>query len=118
MKRSSTSLLGFGVYLTGMGAGLVFIPNTVLGMLSLPPTNEVWIHVLGVVTLVLAFYYVQAARANLRLFAEWTVPARVAVFLFFTGFVLAGWVGPIMIVLGAVDLLGALWTGLALRTEK
>jgi len=67
---------------------------------------------------VLAFYYIQAARANLRPFAEWTVPARVAVFLFFAGFVLVGWVGPIMIALGSVDLLGALWTGWALRTEK
>jgi len=118
MNKSSTSLLVFGIYLIGMGAGLVFMPNTVLGTLSLPPTNEVWIHVLGVVTLALAFYYIQAARANLRSFAEWTVPARVAVFLFFTGFVLVGLVGPIMILLGSVDLLGALWTGWALRTEK
>ncbi len=118
MNKSSTSLLVFGVYLIGMGMGLVFMPNTVLGMLILPPTNEVWIHVVGVLALVLAFYYIQAARANLRPFAEWTVPARVVVFLFFTGFVLVGWVGPIMIALGAVDLLGALWTGWALRTEK
>ena len=118
MNKSSTSLFVFGIYLIGMGMGLVFIPNTVLGMLRLPPTNDVWIRVLGVVTLALAFYYIQAARTNLRSFIEWTVPVRVAVFLFFTGFVLVGWVGPIMIVIGSVDLLGALWTGWALRTEK
>jgi hypothetical protein len=118
MNKSSTSLLVFGVYLIGVGVGFVFMPNTVLGILSLPPTNEVWIHVLGVVILALAFYYIQAARTNLRSFAEWTVPARVAIFLFFTGFVLVGWVGPIMIVVGSVDLLCALWTGWALRTEK
>jgi hypothetical protein len=118
MNKFSTSLLVFGIYLLGMGAGLVFIPNTVLGILRLPSTTEIWIRVLGVVTLVLAFYYIQAGRANLRSFAEWTVPARVTVFLFFTGFVVLGWVGPIMIMLGSVDLLGALWTGWALRTEK
>ena len=118
MNKFSTSLQTFGIYLIGMGLGLVFIPNTVLGLLGLPPTNEVWIHVLGVVALVLSFYYIQAARANLRKFAEWTVPARIAVFFFFTGFVLLGWVGPILIALGAVDLLGALWTGWALRTER
>lgn len=72
----------------------------------------------GVLALVVAFYYIQAARLNLHSFAEWIVPARVAVFQFFTGFVLVGWVGAIMIVLGSVDLLGALWTGWALRTEK
>ena len=118
MNKSSTSLLVFGIYLIGMGAGLVFLPNTVLDMLNFPPTNEIWINVLGVVTLVLTFYYIQAACANVRSFAEWTVPARIAVFLFFSGFVLLGWVGPIMIALGSVDLLGALWTGWALRAEK
>ena len=118
MTKSSLSLLVFGIYLIGMGAGLVVMPNLILGILGLPLTNEIWIHVLGVVVLALAFYYLQAARANLRSFAEWSIPPRVAVFLFFTGFVLVGWVGPILIGLGAVDLLGAVWTGWALRAEK
>ena len=118
MNKSSISLVVFGIYLIGMGVGFVFMPNTLFSMLNLPPTDRVWSGVVGVLALVLAFYYIQAARANLRPFAEWTVPARIAVFLFFTGFVLAGWIGPIMIGLGLVDLLGALWTGWALRTEK
>jgi len=118
MNKTSTSLAVFGAYLIGMGAGLVFVPNTLLGMLNMPPTNEIWIHVLGVVALVLAYYYILAARANLRVFASWTVQARIVVFLFFTGFVLAGWVGPTLIALGAVDLIGALWTGWALRKEN
>lgn len=118
MHKSATSLFVFGVYLIGMGVGFVFMPNTLLSMVSLPPTDEVWSRVVGVLAFVLAFYYIQAGRTNLRSFAEWTVPARIAVFLFFTGFVLMGWVGPIMIGLGSVDLLGALWTGWALRTEE
>jgi hypothetical protein len=117
MKKSATSLLVFGVYLIGMGLGLVFMPNFVLGTLGLPATDEVWPHVVGAMALVLAFYYISAARANLRPFAQWTVPARIAVFLAFTAFVFAGWVGPIMIILGGVDLLGALWTISALRAE-
>jgi len=117
MKKSSTSLLVFGVYLVGMGLGLVFMPNFVFGMLGLPASEEVWPHVVGVLALALAFYYISAARADLRSFAQWTVPARIGVFVIFTAFVLAGLVGPIMIMLGAVDLLGALWTGSALRAE-
>jgi len=117
MKKSSISLFVFGLYLLGMGLGLVFMPNLVLGTLGFPITDEVWPHVVGALALVLAFYYISAARANLRSFAQWTVPTRIAVFLAFTGFMLAGWVGPMMIVLGAVDLLGALWTGSTLRAE-
>ncbi len=117
MKKSSTSLLAFGVYLIGMGLGFIFSPNLVLGLFGIPATDEVWPHVVGILALVLSFYYISAARANLRPFAQWTVPARIGVFVAFTAFVIAGLVGPIMVALGAVDLLGALWTRSALKAE-
>jgi hypothetical protein len=117
MKKSSTTLLVFGLYLIGMGLGFLFTPNIVLGIFGIPATDEVWPHVVGAIALVLAFYYISAARADLRAFAQWTVPARIGVFLSFTAFVIAGLVGPIMIMLGSVDLLGALWTRWALKAE-
>lgn len=118
MKKSSTSILVFGLYLVGMGLGLVVMPNFVLGTFGLPATDEVWVRVVGVLALVLAYYYTSAARADLKTFAQWTVPARIGVFVAFTAFVVMGFVGPVMILLGSVDLLGALWTGWALRAEK
>ena len=118
MKKSSTSIFVFGLYLVGMGLGLVVMPNFVLGTLGFPATNEVWVRVVGVLALVLAFYYISAARADLKTFAQWTVTARIGVFIAFTVFVLMKFVGPVMILLGSVDLLGALWTGWALRSEK
>jgi len=117
MKKSSTSLLVFGMYLIGMGLGLLFAPNMLMSLFGIPATDEVWPHVVGAIALVLAFYYISAARAELRSFAEWTVPARIGVFVAFAGFVIAGLVGPVMIMLGSVDLLGALWTRSALKAE-
>lgn len=118
MKKTSTTLLVFGLYLIGMGLGLIAMPNFVLGMLGFPATNEVWVRVVGVLALVLAYYYTSAARADLKIFAQWTVPARIGVFVAFAAFVAAGFVGPVMVLLGSVDLLGAIWTGWALRAEK
>jgi hypothetical protein len=117
MKKSSTTLIVFGVYLIGMGVGLLFTPNMVFGILGLPATDEVWPHVVGLLALVLAFYYITAGRADLKPFAKATVPARIAVFVGFAAFVVMGLVGPVMILLGSVDLLGALWTGWALKAE-
>jgi len=117
MKKSSTSLMVFGVYLIGMGLGFLFKPNLVLGIFGIPATDEVWPYVVGALALVLAFYYISAARADLRSFAQWTVPARIGVFVAFAAFVVAGLVGPIMILLGSVDLLGAFWTRSALKAE-
>jgi hypothetical protein len=118
MKTSAKSLLVFGVYLIGMGLGFVLLPNLLLGMLGLPPTTEVWSRVVGMFALLLAFYYIQAARANLQPFIQWTVYTRIAVFFFFTAFVIGGLAGPILILLGSVDLLAAGWTEWAIRKEK
>lgn len=118
MRKTSKTLLVFGMYLIVVGLSLLLIPNTLLGILGLPLTNEVWIRVIGVLALALAYYYISDARVDSRDFAEWSIPARIWVFVAFTGFVVAGFVGPIMIAFGTVDLLGALWTWSALRTEK
>lgn len=118
MNKSAKSLLVFGAYLTGMGIGFLIMPNVLLGMLGMPPTDEIWSRVVGVLAFVLAFYYIQAARTDLRPFIQWTVYTRIAVFIFFSAFVLTGLAGPIMILLGAVDLAGALWTAWALRSER
>ncbi|HET9906939.1 MAG TPA: hypothetical protein VFQ23_09865 [Anaerolineales bacterium] len=117
MKKTSTTLLVFGIYLIGMGLGFLFTPNILLNLFGIPATDEVWPHVVGAIALVLAFYYMSAARADLRAFAQWTIPARIGIFISFTAFVIAGLVGPIMILLGSVDLLGALWTRSALKAE-
>jgi hypothetical protein len=118
MKNSSKSILVFGIYLIGMGVGFIAMPNILLSLLGFPPTVEVWSRVVGVLALSLAFYYIQAARADLTLFVQWTVYTRIAAFLFFTGFTIVNLAGPMMILLGSVDLVSALWTEGALRKEK
>jgi hypothetical protein len=117
MNRSSTSIMVFGIYLIGMGTGLLFMPHFVLGTLGLPAANDVWVRVVGALALLLAYYYISAAWTGTKAFMQWTVPGRIFVFLAFLGFVVAGLVGPIMIGLGLVDLLGALWTHISLRSQ-
>jgi len=116
MNRASRSVFVFGLYLTGMGLGLVAVPNTLFGVLRLPASTEIWPRVLGVVTLVLAYYYIQAARSELTGFFRWTVTARMMVFVVFTAFVLLGLAPATLALLGAVDLAAAIWTAVALRS--
>ena len=108
----------FGVYLLMLGIILIIIPNFLLGLFALPSTQEVWIRVVGVLVLVLGFYLTQAGRKGMMDFFQWTVYARSSVFLFFLAFVLLGFVQPALILFGVVDLLGAIWTGLELRSQK
>lgn len=118
MSKSARSVFIFGLYLGVLGIVLLVIPNFLLGMFQLPSTNEVWIRVVGMLTFLLGVYYILAARKEVTDFFQWTVYLRPTVILFFTAFVLLGFTSPLLILFGVVDLLGAIWTGLALRSSK
>jgi len=115
MSKSARSVFVFGLYLGLLSVILLAAPNALLGVFRLPPATDVWIRVVGMLVFLLAYYYVQAARKELVDFFRWTAHARTAVFLFFVAFALLKLVSPIIILLGTVDLLGAVWTAMSLR---
>ena len=118
MSNPAKSVLVHGFYLALSGLTLIVVPNLLFGLLGIPPTNEVWIRVVGVLTLILGFYFVQAARREVIEFMRWTVYARLTFMSFCIIFVLLGFIGPVLLLFGLLDLLGAIWTALALRTVK
>jgi hypothetical protein len=59
-----------------------------------------------------------AARFELTPFFKASVYARPAVIVCFAAFVLLGMARPVLIFFGLIDLLGAIWTGLALRSSR
>ena len=118
MSNAAKSILVFGIYLVVIGLGFLVVPNTPLALFGFPTTNEPWIRVVGLLVLVLAYFYVQAARSEMQPFFRWTVHARPLVVVCFIVFVALGLAQPMLIVFGVVDLLGAIWTGLALRSAQ
>jgi len=118
MSKSARSVFVFSLYLFVLGIILIVIPNNLLDMFSMPKTNEVWIRVVGMLVLILGFYYFQASRSEIKIFFQWTVYVRIAVLLFFIAFVLLGFAPPILILFGFIDAIAALWTQLSLRSEK
>lgn len=117
MSHSARTVLTFGWYLVALGSALVTVPNVMLGLFGLPTTSDVWIRVVGVLVLCLSFYYIQSARHGLTSMLRWTVYVRTSVFVLFTAFVLLGFASAPLVLFGAVDLAGALWTYWALRSE-
>jgi hypothetical protein len=117
MSAVSRSLVVFGSYLAGFGGLLVLAPNLLLSVFGLPPTDEVWIRVVGMLVLIIAYYNLRLGPTGFVPYARLTVHARTAVLLFLVAFVLAGLVKPIVILVGAIDFAGALWTAAALRSS-
>ena len=117
MTRAAQSVLVFAVYLFGVGAILVFVPNFLLSLFLMPETHEVWVRVVGTLALILGYYYFTAARNELTAFMRATVYGRLFVFVSFVGFVVSGLGPPMLLVFGVIDALAATWTALALRTR-
>jgi hypothetical protein len=110
-------VFAFACHLLLLGLMLLLVPNLLLSLFQIPPTSEVWIRVVGMLVIFLGAYYFVAARAELRLFMIWSARLRASVFIFFGAFVLAGLAPPVLLLFGAVDLAGALWTWSAFRKE-
>ena len=118
MTRAAKSLWVFGLYLTVLGVILLLLPNVLLRVFGVPPTNEIWIRVNGMFVLCLAYYYLQTARHGLTEFIRWTVWARAAVIVYFVAFVLLAGAPKPLLVFGVIDLISATWTFMALQTDR
>ena len=118
MSKAAKSILVFGIYLAVTGLGFLVIPNTLLALFGFSFTNEPWIHVVGLLVLILGYYYIQAAREEVDPLFRWSLYCRPAGFVVFTTLVVLGLAKPMLILFGVIDLLGALWTGLALRSSQ
>lgn len=117
MTAAAKSVYYFGLYLYLVGATLIFLPNLFLSTLGLPETTEVWIRVLGVIVVLLAFYYHQTGAKNISAFFPLTIPTRITVFIAFIVFVILKMTSPILIGIGGIDLAGAIWTFMALKKK-
>jgi hypothetical protein len=115
-RTATLSMKVFGIYLFALGALLMVAPNVVLLPFGIPPTNDPYIRVLGVVVFGVAFYYWRAALSEHVEFYRWTLYARPFVFLSFCVLALLRLGPPQLALFGLVDLGGAIWTFVGLRT--
>lgn len=118
MTPAAKSVCYFGIYLYIVGITLMIAPNFLLSTMQIPETHEVWIRVAGVLAFAIGYYYHRSGAGNIQPFFIHTVTMRCFVFIAFGVFVLQHYVSPVLMLFGAVDLAGAIWTLIALRNEK
>lgn len=114
MSYPALTVFVFAVYLLGLGTILVLAPNPLLALFGMAPTVEVWIRVVGMLVLFIGTYYALAAISDMQQFFRWSIAIRASVPVFFGVFVLLSFAPAILLLFGAIDLVGAAWTGVAL----
>jgi hypothetical protein len=118
MSRSGRSLVGFGIYGIVMGTGLLVAPDQMLDFLRTARTSEHWIRLLGMSAIVLGFYYITAGRHELTVFIRASLWGRIAMAAGFSALV-ALHIAPVLLLgIAGNELLGVLWTTLALRADE
>ena len=101
-----------------MGLVLLFIPNLILSMFGFPPTNDIWIRILGLLSFCAGMLYFYCGLTNQTGFFRISVTERIVFFLGIVGIVLFLPASPMLILIGSVDLFGAIWTALTLRSSS
>jgi hypothetical protein len=115
MTSAAKSILYYSFYMMGMGLCLFFIPNLIISAFGFAPTDDIWIHILGLLAFCTGMLYFYCGRTNQTGFFHISVIERIIYFLGTVGMVLILRASPMLILIGSVDLFGAIWTALTLR---
>lgn len=115
MSKAARSVYVWGIYVVLTGLALVFIPNVIFGIVGLPETNEIWVRALGIIAILLGYYYFVAVKEDFVPLYQASIYARLFFVVASVIFVVLGMVKVNFLLFAAMDTLGALWTFLALR---
>jgi hypothetical protein len=118
MSHSARSVFIYGIYVLIVGLVFTFAPSFLLKAINVTYVPEPWVRTVGVFMLGASIYFVFSGKLNIRPFFALTIYARFMSFAFYTMFVVTGLARVTILPFGIIDLIGALWTGFALRSES
>jgi hypothetical protein len=118
MIKNNLSLLVQATYLGLVGVLLIYAPNFLLGLLGFEPTTEIWIKVLGIVTLALATVYSGIVRSGDLISKRYSVYGRLMAVIGFILLVLVSHARSAMFLLAGVDLATAIWSWMELKKTR
>ncbi len=107
----------FSYYLFVLGACVLLAPGLTTAVIFLPPPTDGDYVFIGILAIVLAYYYLRMAQERNLTFMQATVIGRTGAFLLTVLWVIFGGLAPNYLAIIAIDLAGAIWTAQALRNE-
>ncbi len=118
MNAACRTIYWFSLYPLGAGLTMILVPQLPLQLFGFPVEGLDWIRMLGVVTMVVGYYYWRLGRDEVLQFCRYSAQMRLSIPAVFVAMVLAFDMNPIYIALTAGDVLGGLWTWHALRQQQ
>ena len=116
MNRAAVSVFVWGIYLMGAGLGFLIVPNVVLPLFRFSTTTENWIRIVGLLVAIVGVYFIYCAQNNDLTFIRISAYGRVAFALGSLVLVLLKLIEPPLLLIAALDTVGAIWTWRSLRS--
>jgi hypothetical protein len=117
MTPAGKSLFYFGIYVLLTGLQFIIIPEKLIAILQLPPIANGWASAIGLLAMVIGSYDIYCGYANVQPVLKISIFVRLGFAIGTVLLFVSGQMPITVILLGAIDALGALWTYFALRTE-
>lgn len=118
MTKSAKSVYYFGFYVLLTGIIIVAIPDQFVSLLKLPQISAGWARVIGLLAIIIGTYDILNGRNNVKPLIKASVYVRLVFFLGVMILFATGQMPKEIIPLGAIDLIGAIWTALAIKGES
>ncbi len=118
MTKAGKSVFYFGIFALVVGILACLVPGQLISMLKLPVIPTGWARVFGLVVVVIGMYDLVSGFNNIKLLIKATVYMRLFFFAGIMTLFITGQMPKEIVPLGIIDLAGAAWTMIALRTER
>lgn len=118
MKKTELSIKIWSVYLFVLGISMVVFPGKTVGMFGYTDTGELWIRFVGILSVVLAMFYMQVARYRVQELYSWKIAGHVFGMVCMITFLASGIADNRIVGTIAVELLACVWTAVAMKTDK
>lgn len=118
MNRVEISIVSWGAYLVVLGLSLIIFPLTTVGLFGYSESGGLWIRIVGILSVVLGFYYVQLVRYRAHKMYRWKIAGHLFGLACMIIFFLAGYADGKILPTIVIELTACLWTFLALRFSR
>jgi hypothetical protein len=118
MNLPAKTIHYFAYYMVFEVIMLLWSPAALLQMVGIEPASAVWLRVIAGIVAGLTIYYFKISRAQIAAMYPVTVYERSTVFLVTALLYALNHLPFIVLLVGIVDLLGALWTRWAISRAK
>lgn len=118
MSRAAWSMLIFGIYVSLFGVALTFAPQFVVSLFKLPAAPVGWVRTAGLLALVIGAYDTASAWIDSPIYYRTSIFSRIAFAIAVGALVITEQMPPSVLPLGVIDVIGATWTALAMRSQR